>query len=149
MTFVEYVARELMGEPEYRLGEGRWTCPHCDHNTWHVRPPKEGEKDRWSCWSCGAWGDAYDLVRFYNPRKTKRQLTEIWNTLREAWEQKHVRLSPGGRGPSILLALLKQGEIDHHDLLEVVAELKHRHHLDLERKRLGRRQKQEHRPEEN
>jgi hypothetical protein len=68
-TFLEFVIEAVLGEPNHVIGNGEscWTCPHCGSSKFHTRPSKPGEKDRWSCWSCGKWGDEFDLLTWAFP----------------------------------------------------------------------------------
>lgn len=63
LTFLEFVARKLMGPPH--AGRRCWRCPWCDSRSpcWHVRPPSADGRERFGCYRCGAWGDAHDLLR--------------------------------------------------------------------------------------
>lgn len=68
MTFLEFVARTLMGPPVC----GRmWHCPfHNDRNpSFSIRPPKAGYEVKYKCWGCEAWGDEMDLLKLFYPRE--------------------------------------------------------------------------------
>jgi hypothetical protein len=62
--------------------------------------------------------------------------------LRTEFEREHphadVTIRRGG-GVSFLWSMLRSGQIDHHDLLEVIGELNHRQNLALEWARFGRK----------
>ncbi len=72
-TFLEYVAERLMGPPAFRSGgRSTWPCPfHSpdDHPSFCTLPPKNGCKDRYRCFSCGVWGDEFDLVKNFFDRE--------------------------------------------------------------------------------
>ena len=93
MTFLEWICERLLGPPEARKGEERWVCPWCEHRGFHIRPHKPPYRDRWSCWSCGQWGDGADLVRFYYPREDYGRRLDRLDQLRAEWE--HELSSPG------------------------------------------------------
>jgi len=65
-SFLHYFTEQLFGAPVSR-SNGRWTwhCPFHDdsHPSFCVLPPKEGCKDRFRCFGCGAWGDEFDLLK--------------------------------------------------------------------------------------
>lgn len=80
-SFLEFVCQRLMGHPAFRSGGSPyWSCPrHEDaHASFHIRPVKAGLKNRFSCWSCGWWGDVADLVKEFYPG--------------EDWPRRRVRL---------------------------------------------------------
>jgi hypothetical protein len=63
-TFLEFVAERLLGPPNYVGADGGyWYCPACGSSRFHTRPSRHGCKDKWSCWSCGKWGDEHDLLK--------------------------------------------------------------------------------------
>src|SRR5690242_17437312 len=68
IIFLQFVAQKLLGEPTKRTeGGSRWwfRCPfHSpDRNpSFCTLPPKEGCKDWFKCWSCGKYGDEWDLL---------------------------------------------------------------------------------------
>src|SRR5437764_5152931 len=66
MTFLEFIVRRELGEPNRN---GKWLCPfHGESNpSFTLFPPKAGCKDRFKCWSCGAWGDEFDLLKELYP----------------------------------------------------------------------------------
>jgi hypothetical protein len=92
MTFLQYVAEQLIGEPARRsatYGESYWCCPfHNDtHPSFHTLPSKEGFKDRWVCFGCGMRGDEADLMAWLMPG-------EDWNRRRARlmeWRQDYER----------------------------------------------------------
>jgi hypothetical protein len=70
MTFLEYVCERLMGPPvSTSSNRSVWSCPrHTDaHPSFSTRPPKDGFKDRFQCFSCGFWGDVFDLAKEFYP----------------------------------------------------------------------------------
>ncbi len=69
-TFLEFVCRELLGPPEGREGDSpTWPCPKCAKPKFHLRPPRAGNRDRFSCWSCDFWGDEADLLKQVFPEE--------------------------------------------------------------------------------
>lgn len=87
MTFLEYVARKLLGPPDRY---GRWPCPRCGSRTgFGLMPPKPRHKDRCRCHACTWLGDAADLLRLARP-----DLTD-WKRDREPllvkWRAEHAR----------------------------------------------------------
>jgi hypothetical protein len=68
MTLLEYCCRRRLGPPTHHEGDRPcWPCPQCGHRSWHVRPHKPPHKDRFSCSSCGWWGDEHDLLKHCDP----------------------------------------------------------------------------------
>lgn len=71
VTFLQFVCTELLGQP-YRVDKrgAFWVCPFCgDMDAFHTRPIDRrwptGHK-KFKCFNrdCGAWGDAWDLIRY-------------------------------------------------------------------------------------
>lgn len=151
-TFLEFILERMLGPPARRgVDYATWRCPfHGDsHPSFCTRPHHPDFKDRWSCFGCAQWGDELDFLKLYYPREDYSARLERLRVLRE--EYKAVELAngpdvkPPGMGSSvgetILRALLHARQIDHCDLLEVVAELNHRRSLAMEWQRLGRKGK--------
>ena len=86
MTFLQRLAIELIGPSEQHKGEERWPCPKCGHRGFHVRPPKPPYPIKFSCWSCGWWGDEHDLLAHYRPRLDYGQRMMVLDDLRRQWE---------------------------------------------------------------
>jgi predicted RNA-binding Zn-ribbon protein involved in translation (DUF1610 family) len=113
MTFLEFVCEKLMGPPTSSRGDGQstWNCPNCGHESkFHTRPhdPRKG-KDKFSCWSCGYWGDQRDLVHHFNPIWLNSQITAYLRVLRLQYDEKHPRVIPSGvRGGGLSALLLDQ-----------------------------------------
>lgn len=119
MTFLEFICEKLMGPAARRgvAGESYWSCPgHTDdHPSFHTLPSKPGKKDRFKCFSCGAWGDEFDLLKLYDPvgfadYGKRRAMLATW-----AEEYESLGYSYRGRG---------EQEIDPEKLDRAVAELK-------------------------
>jgi hypothetical protein len=88
MTFLEFLCRKLIGLPHGRNGDSpTWPCPQCNHRNWHVRPPKPGLKDRFSCWRCAWWGDEADLMKQFYPSEDYSDRMRHLAALRAEWEQ--------------------------------------------------------------
>jgi hypothetical protein len=100
-TFLEYVAERLMGPPLSQSGgRSTWPCPfHSpdDHPSFCTLPPKAGCKDRYRCFSCGVWGDEYDLVKNFfdceNFGERRKRLAK--------WREDFKRDVPAGDSPVI------------------------------------------------
>jgi len=90
MTLLEFVIERTYGSPAYRSGDrATWHCPrHDDTNpSFSTRPPRPGFKDRFQCFSCGWWGDEYDILREFYPGERFPELRVRLNALRIDWEQ--------------------------------------------------------------
>ena len=96
-----------MGPPVFRSGgRSTWHCPFHDdrHPSFCTLPPREGYKDRYRCFSCGARGDAPDLMKhFYEgedwPRRRLR--LEQWQRQYEAGHPQQLIISHRGRGSTL------------------------------------------------
>ena len=153
MTFLRYVCERLLGPPERRRGEECWACPQCGRHRFHVRPHKPEHKDRWSCWACGWWGDEADLLRHFYPREDYGARLDRLEQLRVEHAQANPEPlifcpGPGSpeattRGVMLLYRLLRIGEIDWHDILEVYSDYNHVWNLVVESAVLGRGKKAE------
>lgn len=68
MTFLEFVCRQLIGPP---VSGSCWRCPFCNssNSSFNVRPPKGDLPIKYRCFRCDAWGDAFDLLKFYFPNE--------------------------------------------------------------------------------
>jgi hypothetical protein len=88
MTFLEFVAFQLLGPPTYSKGDGEsyWPCQKCGKFKFHTRPEKPGEKDRFSCWVCGWYGDEYDLLRHFFPHGHYGQRKEQVAVLKQEYD---------------------------------------------------------------
>jgi len=157
MTFFEFLCEHLLGPPwdERGGGESYFDCPECGGSRFHTRPQKAGYKDRVSCWACGWWGDEMDLLRHFFPRETYAKRQQRLTSIRDAYEREHGRrerdceersaIHPGAgevaqaHGVQTIWRLLESGRVNHHDILEVVAELNHRINLRLEYEIAGRK----------
>ena len=152
-TFLEYIVERLMGPPAYRGADySTWICPfHADHRpSFSTRPHHEQFKDRWTCFGCGAWGDELDFLKMYFPDEDYNdrleRIASLWKEYQgqiDELEQPDITHIPRGRGSTagamILWSLLRAGQIDHDDLLEIVADLNVAHELQMEWRRLGRK----------
>jgi hypothetical protein len=91
ITFLEYVAERLMGPPVSRSnGRATWPCPfHSpdERPSFNTLPPKAGCKDRFRCWSCGAWGDEFDLVKNFFDRENFGERRERLDKWRQDFER--------------------------------------------------------------
>jgi hypothetical protein len=102
MTFLQYVAERLIGEPARHsatYGESYWCCPfHNDtHPSFHTMPHKSEYKDRWRCFGCGMGGDEADLMAGLIPG-------EDWNRRRARlleWRQDYEREVEVGRATPV------------------------------------------------
>lgn len=147
MTFLEYVCERELGSPASRGRDyATWCCPfHNDnHPSFCTRPHLPQYKDRWSCFGCGLWGDEFDLLRHLYPAEDYSARLDRLRKLRAEYKatglEDSVVISQrlgSTAGETILRALLRAGQIDHCDLLEMLAELNHRRLLVLESERLG------------
>ncbi len=75
-TLLEYVCERMMGPPAFRSGNRSfWSCPqHEDANpSFSTLPPAKGYKDRFRCFSCGFWGDEFDIIKEVHPGETFAQ----------------------------------------------------------------------------
>ncbi len=94
MTFLEYCCERLIGPPAWRSG-GRsvWHCPrHEDnHPSFNTRPPRDGCKDRFQCWSCGWWGDEHDLLIELRPELRYPERCRLLAAWRMAFEREQPR----------------------------------------------------------
>lgn len=135
MTFIEYLVRKYMGEPDWHKGEWRWRCPWCKKRGFHVRPHKQGCKDRAACWACDAFCDERDLVQMFEPKNKHI----VWRL--EQLEEEHANSSPGDRGQAIIKSLLRTGDIDIYDILDAASEVRHKMNMRYEWSILGRRGK--------
>lgn len=99
-TFLEWVAFKLMGPPLYTKGDGEsyWECPRCGSRKWHTRPHREGMRDRYSCWSCQAWGDINDLAQEFASHTTIR--LDMWQAEYDVYGE-DTRLIPDSPGEKI------------------------------------------------
>jgi ferredoxin len=150
MTFLEYLIERHIGPPSYHgANYAKWVCPfHNDHDpSFCTRPHDPRYKDRWTCFGCGNCGDEFDFLRLFHPDENYGDQLERLRQLRAEYEASGLadgdaiplRGSGSTAGETILRALLRAGQIDHGDLLEVVAELNVRRELAMEWKRLGRK----------
>ena len=75
MTFLDYIAERLMGPPvSHSGGRSYWLCPfHNDTRPSFCTLHKEGCKDRFRCYACGAWGDEYDLLKLFFDKEIDRR----------------------------------------------------------------------------
>lgn len=147
ITFLEYVIERHLGPPAYRgVDYAMWVCPfHNDHTpSFSTRPHTKKYKDRWNCFGCGEWGDEADFLRLRFPGEDygvrlerRRQLRSEYATLGKVIASSS-RGAGSPAGVTILWALLRAGTVDHHDLLDVTADLNVRQQLILERELLGR-----------
>lgn len=91
MTFLEYVCRELIGEPVYSRGNGvsSWSCPcHEDENPSFVtRTFVEGGHHRFKCFSCGWWGDELDVLKECFPTENFDSRLRRLDELRKAYKK--------------------------------------------------------------
>jgi hypothetical protein len=95
--FLEYVCMKLLGQPTHTEGGCPcWPCPRCEHRGWHVRPPSDTYKDRCSCWSCGWWGDAYDLLRQLCPQEKYPQRKVRLGQLRAEYDREGAAAAGAG-----------------------------------------------------
>jgi hypothetical protein len=83
-SFLEYVFCK-------QFGRGPWRCPYCDAGHFSVQPPKDGCKVKFHCFSCGVFGDEFDIfkdvrgVRNYQDRIDMRaEWYAEWQLLGEA-----------------------------------------------------------------
>jgi hypothetical protein len=150
MTFLEFVIERHNGPPAHRsANSATWHCPfHNDsHPSFCTRPHRAEYKDRWICYGCGMRGDEFDFLEQWYPHENYGDRLERLRVLREEYkaaglENNAAIYSPGmgsTAGVTTLRALLRAGQVDHCDLLEVLAELNHRRQLALECERLGRK----------
>ncbi len=105
MTFLEYVAERLMGPPVSQSGSrSTWLCPFHEeeHPSFCTLPPKPGYKDRFRCFSCGAWGDEYDLVKLFYDKENfcdRKDRLDHWRQDYEREDQlEPVGINHPGRG---------------------------------------------------
>lgn len=147
-TFLEYLIERHLGPPAYRAARSTWVCPfHNDHHpSFSTRPHDPRYKDRWICFGCGERGDEYDFLRLFYPGENYGDQLERLRVLREEYEAAgmaangySLRGSGSTAGVTILNMLLRAGQIDHCDLLEVCADLNVAYELRMEQRRLGRR----------
>ena len=116
MTFLEYVARQLMGPPQTGT---YWHCPFCDsdHGSFMVRRPKAGCRVRYKCLRCDAWGDESDLIKHFYPREDYGQRVDRLATMRSEFERGAKPKSPvsplRGRGS---LTFIEGPRNDWHDV---------------------------------
>ena len=132
MIFEEFVLRKYMGPP---VTGTSWRCPFCKGSkpTFSLFPPKRKpdgswHKIRWQCWrvTCGERGDLYDFLKMFPPGiPNYNDRLALVETLRVEYAAELPYLISGSGGVTILNRLLRDGLIDHDDLLEVVAELNH------------------------
>lgn len=146
-TFLEFVIERLYGPPAYRgVNYSSWLCPfHDDRNpSFTTRPPHPKYKDRWRCWACGAWGDELDFLRQYFPNENYSERLERLQNLRAEYKALKPSLTitiPGAgstAGMVVLRALMRAGQVDYFDLLEIVADLNCRRMFAVEIALLGR-----------
>jgi len=80
ITFLQFVCLHFLGRPARDRGRGEWywDCPKCGGTGFHTRPILEGCKDKFSCWSCGWWGDEYDFLRQMNAEPDYDKLLGDW-----------------------------------------------------------------------
>src|SRR5436309_716537 len=80
MTFLEFVAHELLGPPK---GRASWNCPYCDPNnemewaSFSVRPPLNNYPIKFRCHRCHRWGDEHDLLNVVYPGEENRDARRI------------------------------------------------------------------------
>ncbi len=142
MTFLEYVCERLMGPPA--SSSNGWSCPrHEDnHPSFNTRPPKQGCKVRFCCFSCGWWGDEFDLLKEFYPGEDYSERRVRMAALRIDFQHDHPEeaiCSGEGeiRGLALLQRLMKEKRIDYDDILEVVGESNHQRALALDIEVLG------------
>jgi DNA primase len=104
-TFLEYVIEHCYGPPAFTRGDcSYWHCPfHPDeHPSFHTLPPKAGEKDRFKCFPCDAWGDEKDILKLAFPKddygQRVRRLEELRSEYRKQSRNVVLSLSRGGAG---------------------------------------------------
>ena len=98
MTFLEYICERLMGPPAFRSGgSSYWCCPAHDDSdpSFCTRPHKEGYKDRFTCWGCGAWGDAHDLLLLVHPEENRNYQDRLDRLAR--WRKEYRREIKDGK----------------------------------------------------
>jgi hypothetical protein len=85
MTFLEFVARKLMGPPAYGSS---WCCPFHDDTSpsFHITPPKDNFPIKYKCFGCGAWGDEFDLLKHFHPRDNYSDRCDRRKTLSREFE---------------------------------------------------------------
>jgi len=65
MSFLEYLARILMGPP---VSGTSWQCPFCGSSRgFSVRPPLPDKPVKFKCFRCSACGDEHDLIQLFRP----------------------------------------------------------------------------------
>lgn len=124
MTFLEFVCEKLMGPPAWNGGNrSNWLCPFHEerHPSFSTLPPKPGCKDRFKCFSCGAWGDELDMLKLFFPREDYNARLERLSAMRIQYE------AGEGAKPDHSVHIPRGGEIekeDHdHNVLAAFCEL--------------------------
>jgi len=103
MTFLEYVAEQLMGPP---VCGSCWRCPYCDshHGSLSVRPPRDGYPIKFKCHKCQTWGDEHDLLKLFYPAEGYSlrllRLGELHREYESRVEPQPLEFIPRGRGGS-------------------------------------------------
>ena len=145
MTFLEYVLERELGPPAYRSGGSLvWHCPIHDgdsHPSFSTRPHDGIHRDRWSCFGCGQWGDAFDLLKhLYPERKYPWRLDRIRQYREEhqaaGFDQGKRTRQGSTAGETILRALLRAGRVDYWDLQEALSEARAKAEQAVERQHL-------------
>lgn len=90
-TFLEYVCTKLLGRPLSTNGKGEsyWECPYCESPKFHTRdvsPRYPAGQQKFSCYRCSKWGDAWDLLEHLYLNEGHQRLMRRWKKLREDWE---------------------------------------------------------------
>lgn len=74
MTIFEFVLRKYIGPPRGKS----WSCPlHTDRTpSMTMQSSIASDKCRCKCYSCGFWGDVFDLLKIFHPMESfpERQL---------------------------------------------------------------------------
>ncbi len=101
MKFLDYVCEQVLGPASYYgYDYAVWSCPqHEDlHPSFKTLPRKDGCKDRFKCWSCGFWGDEYDLLKMMYDRENfsdrKRRLEQMREDYNREFEEESETLEP-------------------------------------------------------
>ncbi len=97
MSFLEYVCQQLIGPP---LSGSCWRCPFCNggNSSFSVRPPMANYPVKYKCFRCDAWGDEFDLLKFYFPNEDFSQRKERIARMEEAYQAGDFALSLRGPG---------------------------------------------------
>ena len=72
MTLFEFVLRKYIGPPRGRS----WSCPrHTDRTpSMRMQSSAASDKCRCKCYSCGFWGDVYDVLKIFHPLESFPEL---------------------------------------------------------------------------